>query len=73
MVINTMSGYINHEGEVVQDIAEHHSGIINHRRNTRQRHLSSGQDDNIASQYFAAQYGAQQPKCDQVLQVTLQI
>ena len=45
------------EGEVVQDIDDHHSGIINHRRNTRQRHLSSGQDDNIASAYFAAQYG----------------
>ena len=36
------------------------SGIINHRRATRQRHLSGasdGTDDNIASAYFAAQYG----------------
>ena len=56
----TVSGYINHEGEVVSDIAEHHSGIINHRRTTRQRHLSSGQDENIATAYFAAQYGSQQ-------------
>ena len=56
----TVSGYINHEGEVVSDIAEHHSGIITHRRTTRQRHLSSGQDENIASAYFAAQFGGQQ-------------
>ena len=63
MIVQT-PGYINHEGEVVQDIPEHHSGIINHRRNTRQRHLSSGQDDNIASAYFAAQYGGQQKQCE---------
>ena len=60
----TVSGYINHEGEVVSDIAEHHSGIINHRRTTRQRHLSSGQDENIASNYFAAQYGGQQRQAE---------
>ena len=61
-----VSGFINHEGEVVQDIEGHHSGIINHRMSTRQRHLS-GQDDNIASAYFAAQYGDKsQQKCEQV-------
>ena len=60
----TVSGYINHEGEVVSDIQEHHSGIINHRRTTRQRHLSSGQDENIASAYFAAQYGGQSQQCE---------
>ena len=68
MLINnnpgTVSGYINHEGEVVSDIQEHHSGIINHRRTTRQRHLSSGQDENIASTYFAAQYGGQPQQCE---------
>ena len=53
-------GYINHEGEVVQDITDHHTTVVTHRRNTRQRHLSSGQDENIASAYFAAQYGSQQ-------------
>jgi len=63
MIINGTSfvpGYINHEGEVVQGGAEHHSGIISHRRQTRQRHLSSGADEDIASSYFAAQYGNQQ-------------
>ena len=55
-----MPGYINHEGEVVQDITDHHSTVVSHRRTTRQRHLSSGQDENIASNYFAAQYGGQQ-------------
>ena len=62
----TVSGFINHEGEVVEDIEGHHSGIINHRMNTRQRHLS-GQDDSIASAYFAAQYGDKnQQKCEKV-------
>ena len=55
-----MPGFINHEGEVVQDITDHHSTVVSHRRSTRQRHLSSGQDENIASNYFAAQYGGQQ-------------
>jgi len=57
---NFVPGYINHEGEVVQGSNEHHSGIISHRRQTRQRHLSSGADEDIASSYFAAQYGNQQ-------------
>lgn len=49
-----MPGFsINHEGEVVQ-------GVVEHRHQTRQRHLSSGQDEDIASSYFAAQYGQQQ-------------
>jgi len=63
MIINGTSfvpGYINHEGEVVPGGNEHHSGIISHRRQTRQRHLSSGADEDIASSYFAAQYGNQQ-------------
>ena len=64
MLVNTnstmMPGYINHEGEVVKDITDHHSTVVSHRRSTRQRHLSSGQDENIASNYFAAQYGGQQ-------------
>ena len=55
-----MPGFINHEGEVVQDINDHHSTVVSHRRTTRQRHLSSGQDENIASAYFAQQYGGQQ-------------
>ena len=44
----------------MQDISDHHSTVVTHRRNTRQRHLSSGQDENIATAYFAAQYGSQQ-------------
>ena len=59
-----MPGYINHEGEVVQDITDHHSTVVSHRRTTRQRHLSSGQDENIASNYFAAQYGGQQRQAE---------
>ena len=59
-----MPGYINHEGEVVQDITDHHSTVVTHRRSTRQRHLSSGQDENIASNYFAAQYGGQQRQAE---------
>lgn len=54
---NFIPGYINHEGEITQDVNEHHSAIITHRHQTRQRHLSSGADDDIASSYFAAQYG----------------
>ena len=52
MLINNgvVPGFINHEGEVVEDIEGHHSAIINHRRNTRQRHLSSGQVGLAASQ-----------------------
>jgi hypothetical protein len=57
---NFVPGYINHEGEVVQGANEHHSAIISHRHQTRQRHLSSGGDEDIASSYFAAQYGNQQ-------------
>jgi len=34
-------------------------GVAEHRANTRQRHLSSGSDD-IASNYFATQFGSQQ-------------
>ena len=51
MLINNgvVPGFINHEGEVVEDIEGHHSAIINHRRNTRQRHLSSGQVGPAAS------------------------
>ena len=59
-----MAGYINHEGEVVQDITDHHSTVVSHRRTTRQRHLSSGQDENIASQYFANTYGGQQRQAE---------
>ena len=59
-----MPGYINHEGEVVQDITDHHSTVVSHRRTTRQRHLSSGQDEDIASQYFAHTYGGQQRQAE---------
>ena len=52
-------GYsINHEGEVEQ-------GVVTHRQQTRQRHLSSGMDEDIASSYFAAQYGGQQKQQQQ--------
>ena len=48
-----VTGYgINHEGEVEQ-------GVVTHRQQTRQRHLSSGMDEDIASNYFAAQFGGQ--------------
>jgi len=57
---NFVPGYINHEGEVVQGSNDHHSSVIQHRHQTRQRHLSSGADEDIASSYFAAQYGTQQ-------------
>jgi len=59
---NFIPGYINHEGEVVEGVNEHHSTVIQHRHQTRQRHLSSGGDEDIASSYFAAQYGTQQKK-----------
>jgi len=59
---NFIPGYINHEGEVVEGGNEHHSTVVQHRHQTRQRHLSSGGDEDIASSYFAAQYGTQQKK-----------
>ena len=43
-----------------QDITDHHNNVVTHRRTTRQRHLSTGQDENIATAYFASQYGGQQ-------------
>merc|ERR1712037_900016 len=57
--IMVVPGYsINHEGEVEQ-------GVVTHRQQTRQRHLSSGMDEDIASSYFASQYGGQQKQQQQ--------
>ncbi|XP_023323723.1 uncharacterized protein LOC111697828 [Eurytemora carolleeae] len=45
-------GYINYD-DLVEGALE---GVAEHRASTRQRHLSSGNED-IASSYFATQYG----------------